>query len=339
MRRGSRWNGWSPVHLHRLLGREVYKGNGWYGRERHINTEDGRKRFSQPESTWISLPYPVLVEEETWERTQSLKRERQSRAKRNTRNLYLLQHLMVCEECGLHFTARTNTRNVARKNGRTYRYEYTKPMRYYTCRGMYSHKLKCREHPYLNADLVEGIVWSEVSRVLKNPDTILLGLQAQAAGQNAEELAEDIAQAERNMRAIQVDEDRAIRLYVSGKITEEHLDRQRKFITERLEHARTKRDSLTAQQRAVQHRESLSEGLLSWAREIQVGLDALTLEDRQQVLRLVLDQVGIDREGRIRITLAIPAPDSMSNAPRPPSSTLGTPGPSPLPPSLSRRPP
>ena len=37
-----------------------------------------------------------------------------------------------------------------------------------------------------------------------------------------------------------MEEDRAIRLFVSGKITEAQLDIQRKFITERLESAKAK---------------------------------------------------------------------------------------------------
>ena len=43
-----------------------------------------------------------------------------------------------------------------------------------------------------------------------------------------------------------MEEDRAIRLYVSGKITENQLDHQRKFITERLEILRNRLDDLRA---------------------------------------------------------------------------------------------
>jgi len=112
LRKGSKWQAWSVSHLHRILGREVYKGIWRYGRERHIVTEEGRKRFPQPQATWIPVPFPPLVDEATWERAQAMKRERRSLAKRNTRSFYLLQHLMVCEECGLRFTARTNNRNT-----------------------------------------------------------------------------------------------------------------------------------------------------------------------------------------------------------------------------------
>ena len=60
-------------------------------------------------------------------------------------------------------------------------------------------------------------------------------------------MGEEIAQAERDLRSIQMEEDRAIRLFVSRKITEAQLDLQRKFITERLERARTKLDDYRAQ--------------------------------------------------------------------------------------------
>ena len=61
-------------------------------------------------------------------------------------------------------------------------------------------------------------------------------------------MEEEIAQAERDVRGIQMEEDRAIRLFVSGKITEAQLDLQRKFITERLESARAKLDDYRARE-------------------------------------------------------------------------------------------
>jgi len=312
LRKGSKWRAWSVSHIHRMLAREAYKGIGWYGRERYIVTEEGRKHFPQPKETWIPLTYPPLVDEATWQRAQEIKQERRSLAKRNTRSFYLLQHLLICEECNLRFTARTNNRNMVRKNGRSYYYEYVTPSRYYKCHGMHRHGLKCRERSYLKAGPLEELVWSEVAKVLKHPDIILQGLEAQVMGHSAEALAGDMANAEREVRAVQAEEDRAIRLCVAGKITEAQLDRQQKFITERLEQARAKLDSLRAQQRAVQQRQSLAEGVLAWAKEVEAGLDALTPEEQQEVLRLVLNRVSINRDGNVRITLAIPAPEVVS---------------------------
>ena len=45
---------------------------------------------------------------------------------------------------------------------------------------------------------------------------------------------------ERDLREVQLEEQRLVRLYVPGKITEEMLDLQRKFIAERKEHLHAK---------------------------------------------------------------------------------------------------
>ena len=60
-------------------------------------------------------------------------------------------------------------------------------------------------------------------------------------------MEKQIAGTERELQKVQFEEDRAIRLYVSEKITEEQLDRQRKFITERLETLREKLSGLPRQ--------------------------------------------------------------------------------------------
>ena len=60
-------------------------------------------------------------------------------------------------------------------------------------------------------------------------------------------LDEEIGKAEGQLRSVQMEEDRAIRLYVSGKITEDQLDHQRKFITERLEILRNQLDGPSGQ--------------------------------------------------------------------------------------------
>ena len=107
--------------------------------------------------------------------------------------------------------------------------------------------LRCRERPYIRAERLEEPIWSEVKRVIQNPDLIVAGIDT-LGSQGSDGLEEEITQAERDLRSIQMEEDRTIRLFVSGKITEAQLDIQRKFITERLESARVKLDDFRAKE-------------------------------------------------------------------------------------------
>ena len=93
---------------------------------------------------------------------------------------------------------------------------------------------------------------------------------------------------------------------MSGRITEAQLDDQRKFITERLESVRAKLDEYRA--RAVSRAENLRpmEAVFAWARDIGQGLDELTPEQRKEILQMVVEEVIVDRNDNVDITLTIP---------------------------------
>ena len=72
---------------------------------------------------------------------------------------------------------------------------------------------------------------------------------------------------------------------VSGKITEDQLDLQRKFITERLETARADLDDLRARESVASEKRTMMENLIQWAGEFGDRLDELSDEKRRDVLR------------------------------------------------------
>ena len=172
-------------------------------------------------------------------------------------------------------------------------------------------RLGCRERPHIRAERLEEPIWSEVKRVIQNPDLIVAGIDTLDA-QEGGGMEEEMAQAERDLRSIQMEEDRAIRLFVSGKITEAQLDLQRRFITERLESARARLDDYRAREAGGVEKRRLMETILTWAREVGQGLDELNDEQRKEILQMVVEQVVIDRDNNVDITLAIPVDDDSS---------------------------
>ena len=263
---------------------------------------------------------PRLIDDETWERSQKLKKQRSRRATRNTKVLYLLQHLLRCGECGHNFHAKSQWTTINVRNGKNYRYDLPTPRRYYKCNGMQSMRLRCREKPYIRAEQLEESIWREVKRVIQNPEVIIDCIHT-SDSQGSGSLEEELAQAERNLWSIQMEEDRAIRLFVSGKITEAQLDLQRKFITERLESARTKLDDYRAQKASGAEKRRLMETILDWAREVGQDLDELTDERRKEILQMVVEEVVIDRDNNVNITLTIPIDD---NSPEPESVAIAS---------------
>ena len=52
---------------------------------------------------------------------------------------------------------------------------------------------------------------------------------------------------------------------------------------------------------------------LAWARKFGQGLDELTPEERHDYLQMIVEQVIIDRDNNVDITLAIPIDDDSSD--------------------------
>ena len=321
---------WLQSRVHHILGNATYTGSWVYGKYRHVSTEDGMKVYDQPRDTWIEIPIPQVIDDKTWERAQKLKKQRGIKSRRNTKVLYQLQHLLKCGECGRNFHTRASWTTTSVRNGKAYTYDLTTPRRYYMCNGMQSMRLRCRERPYIRAEQLEEPIWDEVKWVIQNPDLIVAGIAA-LDSQEGGGMEEETAQAEQELRSIQMEEDRAIRLFVSGKITEAQLDLQRRFITERLESARAKLDDYRAREASGTEKRRLMEEVLAWAREFGQGLDELAPEERHDYLQMLVEQVIIDRDNNVDITLAIPidddssAPDSRDHeSPQPESVSIGS---------------
>ena len=156
------------------------------------------------------------------------------------------------------------------------------PLRYYACTGTVL-RLRCREKPTIRAEKLEQRVWNEIKGVLQEPSVIIAGIEA-LGEQGGESLAQEQARAERDLREVQLEEERLVRLYVTGKITEEMLDHQRKFITERMEHLRAKVEDYKARAATEFTREQVAESVQAWAYRVGEGLDALWAEEQRRVL-------------------------------------------------------
>ena len=305
---------WYDGTIHRLLSNETYKGTWWYGRARYVSTESGVQVHEQPEDAWIGVPFPAIVDEATWERARVLRRKRYTKAKRNTKVFYLLQHLLRCRECGLLMGCSANTKKAVKRNGKVYKYELDPPRRYYKCYGYQTLRLRCREKPMIRAERLEELVWNEVRRVLANPGLIVAGLESLTDGDGGGQ-GEELDRLERELQRVQLEEDRAIRLYVTGRITEEQLDHQRRFITERLERARAELDAARERETAAADQRRVMEEVVEWAQRAGEGLDGLGDAQRREVLNLLLEEGSIDGDNNVTLTLAIPTDEFVSIEP------------------------
>ena len=306
---------WHDGSVHRILRNEAYRGTWWYGKARYVTTERGKRVHKQSKDGWIGVPFPAIIDDETWDRAQALMKQRRTRSARNTKIFYLLQHMVRCSECGMLMGCMSTTkRRTVKNNGKVYRYERRTPLRYYKCYGMQRRRLKCRERPMIRAERLENLIWNEVRHVLRSPELILAGIESLESGNDA--LAKEKARAERDLDRTQSEEDRAIRLYVLGKITEDQLGLQRRFISERMEMLQARVDDYRTREQARAHSVSLGKQVEAWAARVGSKLDDLTDEEQREVLTLLLDEATLDRVNSLTLTLAVPTGKQITDSAR-----------------------
>ena len=205
----------------------------------------------------------------------------------------------ICSVAPVHFRSALDTRGTTYvRNGKKYRHDLPTLRRYYMCNGMQSLRLGCRKRPYIRAERLEEPIWREVKRVIQNPDLLVAGIDP-LDSQESGGLEEEIAQAERDLRSIQTREERAITLFVSGRITKAQLDNHRNFITERLENVRAKLDEYRDRAASGAENLRLVEAVFAWARDVGQGLDDSTPEQRKEILQMVVEEVIVDRNDNV----------------------------------------
>ena len=275
-------------------------------------TEGGETVYAQPEDDWIRVPFPPLVDEQTWDRAQAVKRQRKQRSRRNTKIFYLLQHLVTCAECGRLFACRSTTGRTVKHKGKRYRYDLETPHRHYQCYGMLRERLRCRERPLIKADQLEELVWGEVKRMIRNPELIAAGIEALDT-RDEDGLDRRIARAEADLRKVQTEGGEG---HQAVRVREDHRGPARPAaqVHSGTAGSRTGKAGRPPRQgsrwppRSGSSWRTSSSGPESSAR----GWTTCPMRSVGTSCGLLVDQVLVDSDNNVNITLGIPTEDFVS---------------------------
>ena len=263
-------------------------------------------RHDQPSEQWTLIPVPALVTDEQFELAQARLTDNARFAKRNTREPGLLQGLVVCRECG-YSCYRTSTRTS------------NKRISYYRCIGQDGWRhvggKRCTSGP-VRADELDPLVWAEVSRLLEHPELVqaeidrrLAALRTEhPAARRRETLERDTARADGAIaRLIEAYQEQLISLAKTCTRMPELRKRQTAL--------RAQHDTLVTELNDAETYLALADTLESFLTRLTDGLDQLTIEERQRLLRLVVRDVLIGGEDdNITIRHSIPAPTGSHDA-------------------------
>ncbi len=289
---------WSTSTLERLLRNPAYAGTLYYNRTtktpdaargpRHAPGHQPAVQL-RPRDEWIGVSVPAIVDDDTWARSQARHVENSRFSARHVDpDRYLLRYLVRCGECG---RARSAT---SKKTGPVY-------TPYYCCSGvalpmhLREQRLRCTQ-PSARADELDQLIWDEVARHLQHPELILKAATTPAA--------HPADQPEHRLLELRTQHQRLLDAYQAGAISLPELNARRRPLEDRigeLDHSTRRRHAHTLTKTALKRH------LDAFAADVARRLTTMTFQDRQQLLRSVLEEV-ILTEDRAELKFKIPLP-------------------------------
>ena len=306
---------WDRSTIWAMLRNPAYRGQAAFGKtktaERHggptrttrqRGERHGRRltRHDQPAEKWTLIPVPPLVTEETFALAQARLVDNARFSRRNTKELTLLQGVLVCRECG-YSCYRTCTRTS------------NKRISYYRCIGQdgwrHPDGKRCTSGP-VRADELDPLVWAEVRRLLETPELVRAEIDRRLQALRTEHPAARRREAlERDLTRADGAVERLIEAYQEQLISLDELRARMPALRKRQNTLQAQLDALDAELHDAETYLQLADTLEGFLDRLTDGLDQLDVAGQQRILRLVVREVligGDDDTVTIRHTIPTP---------------------------------
>jgi len=294
---------WRLSTICRLLRNEAYAGRLYWNRtQTSYDPALGRTRATpRPREEWIEIPIPAIIDEATLEAVAATARDNSSYSPRRTEpDTFLLRRLLRCDHCQVKLNCYR-----ARRNQATTRY-YLCPHRDPWRAGGAEHR--CPERR-VRADELDTFVFDQVRQLLARPELLTAAETALAAHTPApddELLTAQLARLQRRLHNAHTERGRVADLYQAGAIDNAEMRRRSREIDTRSRRLEQELQALIARQSELAADNRLQHSITNFAQRALDGIDTLDFQGRQQLLRLVLEDVrvqGWNVELRLRIPL------------------------------------
>jgi len=311
---------WVLATIGRMLRNEAYVGRLYWNRTH--TTYDARlgrlRQTHRPREEWVTIPIPPIIAEETFEAVQQAAADNSAFSPRRTEpESFLLRRLVRCGRCGVKLACHRANRDYGM--ARYYLCPHHDPVR------AGGGDQRCPERR-VRADELDAFVFEQVRALLARPELLAAGetaVASKAPAPDDELLAAQLERLDRRLQATDAERRRLADLYQAGVIDQPELSRRAAELDARRRHHQAERQALATQQSELAQHNRLSQRIESFAARALARLNGLDFEGRQQLLRLVLEDVrvqGWQVELRLRIPLDQHPPDDTTM----PASSSGT---------------
>jgi site-specific DNA recombinase len=284
---------WSPSTVRRIISNTVYKGDWYYNKTRCRKINGKYVTSKVPESEWIHVKIPAIIDKELWEQAQVCLAKNRQLSKRNTKKQYLLRGMVFCP-CGRRWTVVYKT-HLKRA--------------YYRCPSNEAEhwRKRCSYNFSIRQEILEQAVWKTVTDLLLDQNALKeeIGRQRQEASSEAERKQKRIQETDNII--IEIDRKQGVLLdeLLSGSFS-------KAIINKRKSELMAKRDDLVNEATRLQN--EIKSGtitvdeeveLIEFAKDIKARLESPTFEQKRRVLELINLRIDVLTRETVKLSGSI----------------------------------
>jgi len=295
---------WGETTVHRILQREAYLGMLYYNRsyEQRIPVSDknrrGRQKVERPQSEWIGVSIPEIINRETFERSQARHNPNQQFSPRNLHEEHwLLRRLCRCGKCGFKCAC------VADKRRPQIVY-------YYRCSKQDDvlGRPKCRPH-HIRAEFLDQLVWEEIKRHILHPDLLLKAHSTindiKCLDQSF--LGTQIQNARKRLEKSEFQRRRLIDAFQEGFIYKEEFEERMSDLLKKINNMKSDLAVLGEEYKNISVGNELFVKIKDFTETVSKNIDKITFIQKQKLVRMIIHEVVIT-DNIIKIYFKIPLP-------------------------------
>jgi site-specific DNA recombinase len=290
---------WGKRTIGRILANEVYTGSFTFRKYRRLGSVRGERNL-RPKEDWVTVTGPAIISQEKFDKAQEQLRRNAVNSPRRTKELYLLQKLLICGHDGRRMQAATRPADRGRE------------CKYYFCSGTRKTfaAVRCPSHT-VSESRIGPPVWEKIEQLLQNPSVTLKSL---AEYQRNKAKIRDVAQ---EKRALETRRERGAErskrlaeLYLGQAIEREHFQAERRRLKDEADEIGRELAKLqkvvTTQEEILASALSLQEVYGKYESRLKSPSNAV----KQTILRKFVKNIVVRGED-LELEVKLPPPDAV----------------------------
>ncbi len=308
---------WDRTTVWGLLRNPAYIGQAQFGktrvgplrprwraqRGRTLQPRQAHSSYETPPTERIVITVPAIVEEALFAAVAEQlaeNRQRQRQQKRGAK--YLLQGLLVCDQCRYAYYGKPLSRSARQGQARDYAY--------YRCIGTDAYRFGGKPvctNQQCRTDVLDQAVWEDVCALLAEPERVRVEYEQRLRGSHKKNgrPAEQVA---KMMGKVRSGMTRLIDAYQEGHLEKADFESRMLGLKERLQKLEKEEEAASAAAWERANLQIMIEHVEMFAERVKTGLQEADWQTRRDILRALIQQVEVGEDG-VRIVYKVqPSP-------------------------------